>query len=67
MARSTRPDSANSQFFICFDDASFLDNKYTVWGKVLEGMENIDKLERGEPVAKPDKIRSLKVAADAGA
>jgi cyclophilin family peptidyl-prolyl cis-trans isomerase len=67
MARSTRPDSANSQFFICFDDATFLDNKYTVWGKVLEGMENIDKLERGEPVAKPDKIRSLKVAADVGA
>jgi peptidylprolyl isomerase len=64
MARSTRPDSANSQFFICFDDATFLDKKYTVWGHVLEGMENIDKLERGEPVAKPDKIRSLKVAAD---
>ena len=64
MARSSRPDSANSQFFICFEDASFLDKKYTVWGKVLEGMENVDKLERGEPVAKPDKIRSLKVAAD---
>src|SRR6201988_378631 len=43
MARSTRPDSANSQFFICFDDATFLDKKYTVWGKVLEGMENVDK------------------------
>jgi cyclophilin family peptidyl-prolyl cis-trans isomerase len=64
MARSSRPDSANSQFFICFEDASFLDKKYTVWGKVLEGMENVDKLERGEPVAKPDKIQSLKVAAD---
>ena len=64
MARSSRPDSANSQFFICFDDATFLDKKYTVWGQVLEGMENVDKLERGEPVAKPDKIRSLKVAAD---
>jgi peptidylprolyl isomerase len=64
MARSTRPDSANSQFFICFDDATFLDKKYTVWGKVLEGMENVDKLERGEPVGKPDKIRSLSVAAD---
>ena len=67
MARSTRPDSANSQFFICFDDATFLDNKYTVWGKVLEGMENVDKLERGEPVPKPDKIRSLRVAADLAA
>lgn len=66
-ARTSNPNSANSQFFICFDDASFLDNKYTVWGKVLEGMENIDKLQRGEPVAKPDKIRSLKVAADAAA
>jgi peptidylprolyl isomerase len=66
MARSSRPDSANSQFFICFEDASFLDKKYTVWGKVLEGMENVDKLERGEPVAKPDKIRSVKVAADVG-
>ena len=67
MARAQNPDSGDSQFFICFDDATFLDNKYTVWGKVLEGMENIDKLERGEPVAKPDKIRSLKVAADVGA
>jgi cyclophilin family peptidyl-prolyl cis-trans isomerase len=67
MARATRPDSANSQFFICFDDATFLDKKYTVWGKVLEGMENIDKLERGEPVEQPDRIRSLKVAADLGA
>jgi peptidylprolyl isomerase len=64
MARSTRPDSANSQFFICFDDATFLDKKYTVWGKVLDGMENVDKLERGEPVARPDKIQSLRVAAD---
>jgi len=67
MARSTRPDSANSQFFICYDDATFLDKKYTVWGKVLEGMENVEKLERGEPVPKPDKIRSLKVAADLAA
>jgi len=65
MARAQSPNSANSQFFICFADARFLDKQYTVWGKVIEGMENVDKLERGEPVAKPDKILSLKVAADA--
>ena len=64
MARSQSPDSANSQFFICFDDARFLDKQYTVWGKVIEGMENVDKIKRGEPVANPDKIKSLKVAAD---
>jgi peptidylprolyl isomerase len=64
MARSQNPDSANSQFFICFDDASFLDKQYTVWGKVIEGMEAVDKIKRGEPVANPDKIKSLKVAAD---
>jgi cyclophilin family peptidyl-prolyl cis-trans isomerase len=64
MARSQNPNSANSQFFICFDDASFLDKQYTVWGKVLEGMENVDKIKRGEPVQSPDKIKSLKVAAD---
>jgi cyclophilin family peptidyl-prolyl cis-trans isomerase len=65
MARATSPDSANSQFFICFDDASFLDKKYTVWGKVVEGMENVDKIKRGEPVRDPDKMKSVKVAADA--
>ena len=65
MARSQSPNSANSQFFICFDDARFLDKQYTVWGKVIEGMENVDKIKRGEPVANPDKITSLKVAADA--
>jgi cyclophilin family peptidyl-prolyl cis-trans isomerase len=65
MARSQSPDSANSQFFICFDDATFLDNKYTVWGKVIEGMENVDRIKRGEPVQNPDRITSLKVAADA--
>lgn len=64
MARSQNPDSANSQFFICFDDARFLDKQYTVWGKVIEGMENVDKIKRGEPVQSPDKIKSLKVAAD---
>jgi cyclophilin family peptidyl-prolyl cis-trans isomerase len=65
MARSQNPNSANSQFFICFADARFLDKQYTVWGKVIEGMENVDRIERGEPVANPDKIVSLKVAADA--
>jgi peptidylprolyl isomerase len=64
MARSQNPNSANSQFFICFDDATFLDKQYTAWGKVIEGMENVDKIKRGEPVANPDKIKSLKVAAD---
>ncbi len=65
MARAQNPNSANSQFFICFDDARFLDKQYTVWGKVIEGMENVDKIKRGEPVVNPDKIISLKVAADA--
>ena len=48
MARAQSPDSANSQFFICFDDARFLDRQYTVWGKVIEGMDNVDKIKRGE-------------------
>jgi peptidylprolyl isomerase len=56
MARASSPNSANSQFFICFDDARFLDRKYTVWGKVVAGMENVDQIERGEPPRKPDKI-----------
>src|SRR6187402_3721625 len=56
MARSSNPNSANSQFFICFDDARFLDKQYTVWGKVIEGMENVDKIKKGEPVQNPDKI-----------
>jgi peptidylprolyl isomerase len=65
MARSSSPDSANSQFFIVFDDASFLDKKYTVWGQVIEGMENVDEIKRGEPAQNPDKMVSVKVAADA--
>ena len=65
MARSEDPNSANSQFFICFDDCSFLNGQYTVWGEVVEGMDNIDKIKRGEPVTDPDKIVSLKVMADA--
>ena len=64
MARAQNPNSANSQFFICFDDARFLDKQYTVWGKVIEGMDNVDKIKRGEPVQNPDKIKSLKVVAD---
>jgi peptidylprolyl isomerase len=58
MARAQSPDSANSQFFICFGDAPFLDRKYTVWGKVVAGMETIDKIKRGEPVKDPDQIIS---------
>ena len=65
MARAANPDSADSQFFICFDDAPFLNKQYTVWGKVTSGMENVDKIKRGEPVQNPDKIVSMKVAADA--
>jgi cyclophilin family peptidyl-prolyl cis-trans isomerase len=64
MARASSPDSANSQFFICFDDAGFLDRQYTVWGKVIEGMEHVDKIKRGEPVRDPDRILSMRVAAD---
>ena len=56
MARAADPNSGDSQFFICFDDARFLDKQYTVWGKVTEGMENVDKIKRGEPVQNPDKI-----------
>jgi len=65
MARAQDPNSGDSQFFICFDDATFLDRQYTAWGKVVEGMENVDKIKRGEPVQNPDKINSMKVAADA--
>jgi peptidylprolyl isomerase len=64
MARAQAPNSADSQFFICFADARFLDRQYTVWGKVIEGMENVDKIKRGEPVKNPDKILTLRVAAD---
>ena len=65
MARSQNPDSANSQFFICFDDAGFLDRQYTVWGKVTDGMDIVDGIKRGEPVREPDKIARMQVAADA--
>ena len=62
MARAQDPNSGDSQFFICFDDASFLNGQYTVWGQVTEGMENVDKIKRGEPVQNPDKIVSAKMA-----
>jgi peptidylprolyl isomerase len=65
MARSQSPNSANSQFFICFDDATFLDNQYTVWGEVVSGMEHVDALPKGEPPRAPGKITSVKVQADA--
>ena len=64
MARAQNPNSANSQFFIVFEDASFLNKQYTVWGQVIEGMENVDQIKRGEPVQDPDSIISMKVAAD---
>ncbi|MET7245916.1 peptidylprolyl isomerase [Methylobacterium sp. EM32] len=63
MARTNFPHSANSQFFICFGDAKFLDRQYTVWGKVVEGMEVIDQIKRGEPVRDPDTITSMRVEA----
>ncbi len=62
MARTNAPNSANSQFFICFDDARFLDGQYTVWGEVIEGMEHVDALPKGEPPASPGKIVSMTVA-----
>ncbi|MBX6427116.1 MAG: peptidylprolyl isomerase [Variibacter sp.] len=65
MARASNPDSADSQFFICFDDARFLDGQYTVWGTVTAGMENVDKLKRGEPVRDPDRIVKATLVGDA--
>lgn len=65
MARAQNPNSANSQFFICFDDAGFLNRQYSVWGQVISGMDNVDKIKRGEPVQDPDKIVSMTIAADA--
>ncbi|MCE9649295.1 MAG: peptidylprolyl isomerase [Parvibaculum sp.] len=64
MARTQDPNSADCQFFIVFDEARFLDKQYTVWGKVTSGMEFVDKLKRGEPVREPDRIKSMRVAAD---
>lgn len=62
MARTSNPNSANSQFFICFDDATFLDGQYTVWGEVIEGMEHVDALPKGEPPRNPGKILKARAA-----
>ena len=64
MARANDPNSANSQFFICFADASFLNGKYTVIGEVVSGMDVVDKIKRGEPVQNPDKMVKVQVASD---
>ena len=65
MARTNMPDTANSQFFICFDDATFLDGQYTVWGVVSDGMDAVDALPKGEPPRNPGKIVKARIAADA--
>jgi peptidylprolyl isomerase len=65
MARSQNPNSANSQFFIMFKDGHFLNGQYTVWGRVTEGMEHVDAIRRGEPPSAPDRMISVRVAADA--
>ncbi|KIN77413.1 peptidylprolyl isomerase [Sulfitobacter mediterraneus] len=64
-ARSANPDSANSQFFINFKDNDFLNGQYTVYGQVISGMEHVDAIKRGEPAPEPDRMISVKVAADA--
>ncbi len=64
MARSQNPNSANSQFFICFDDAAWLNRQYSVWGQVIEGMDVVDQIKKGEPVRDPDSIVTMRVAAD---
>lgn len=63
-ARSASPNSANSQWFICFDDCSFLNNQYTVFAQVVDGMEHVDAITRGEPPKNPDKIIKMQIAAD---
>lgn len=64
-ARSQSPDSANSQFFICFTHTPFLNGNYTVWGKVIDGMQHVDQIAKGEPPATPDKIVKAYILADA--
>ena len=64
MARSQHPDSGDSQFFIMFDEGSFLNGQYTVWGRVTSGMAFVDRIARGEPPRVPDRIIRLRVAAD---
>jgi peptidylprolyl isomerase len=65
MARAQDPNSGDSQFFICFADAPWLNGQYTVWGEVTAGMENIDQIKRGEPVVNPDRIVTARMSADA--
>jgi peptidylprolyl isomerase len=65
MARANDPDSGDSQFFICFGEAPWLNRNYTVWGEVIDGMENVDAINKGEPPREPDRIVSMRVAADA--
>ena len=65
MARAADPDSADSQFFICFQESSWLDGQYTVWGQVTDGMDHVDAIAKGEPPANPDKIEKAVIAADA--
>ena len=65
MARAQNPDSGDSQFFICFQDSKWLDGQYTVWGTVTAGMENVDRIKRGEPVSDPDSIITARMAGDA--
>jgi peptidylprolyl isomerase len=65
MARAGDPNSGDSQFFICFAESKWLDRQYTIWGQVTDGMENIDRINRGEPVADPDSIVTARIAADA--
>ena len=65
MARAQNPDSGDSQFFICFADSPWLNGQYTVWGKVVAGMENVDKIKRGEPARDPDRIVSARIGTDA--
>ncbi|HTY68262.1 MAG TPA: peptidylprolyl isomerase [Alphaproteobacteria bacterium] len=65
MARAQSPNSGDSQFFIMFDEGSFLNGQYTVWGEVTSGMELVDKITRGEPPSKPDRIKKMQIAADA--
>ncbi|MBI1246096.1 MAG: peptidylprolyl isomerase [Alphaproteobacteria bacterium] len=65
-ARSQNPNSADSQFFIMFDEGHFLNGQYTVWGQVVDGMDHVDRIAKGEPPKKPDKIVKMSLAADAG-
>ena len=65
MARAQDPNSGDSQFFVCFADAPWLNGQYTVWGEVTAGMENVDQIKRGEPVVNPDRIVTARISADA--